>query len=132
MSARDELAAVLRESRSPWVTNTEHRAMEEAQADAILAAGYRKMDLGEAAARFVDEELRSRGWVKPRTITTAEELDALPNGTVVLSIGYHSDVDGTAISFQRWYDGDWHRGARSGSTHPDNFLPVTVLHEPTL
>jgi len=79
-----------------------------AAVDAILAAGYRK----------------------PRTITTVDELDALPNGTVVLSESYRSGIDGTAVSFQRWYDGDWHRGARSGSTHPDNFLPATVLHEP--
>lgn len=75
-------------------------------ADAILAAGYRK----------------------PQQVTTEEELDALPPGSVVLSLSYLGQPSGQRISFQRWPDGDWHRGARSGSTHPDNFLPATVLH----
>ena len=30
------------------------------------------------------DELRKLGWRKPRIITTAEELDALPEGSVVL------------------------------------------------
>ena len=79
----------------------------DASADAILAAGYRK----------------------PRTITTTEELDRLPVGAVVLSEKYLSHSDQWRVSFQRWHDGTWHRGARSGDTHPDNFLPATVLHE---
>ncbi len=73
-------------------------------------------------------EFADRLWL-PRTITTAEELDALPYGSVVLSAVYIAH-HGQAISFQRWEDGLWHRGARSSHTHPDNFLPVTVLHEP--
>ena len=86
--------------------------------------------LGRTTTKAV-ERILAAGYRKPRTITTAEELDALPEGTVVLSESYHSGVDGMALSFQRWYDGDWHRGGRSGSTHPDNFLPATVLYEPT-
>ena len=39
---REELAKIIFENRKPWVTNTEHRAMEQVQADAILAAGYTK------------------------------------------------------------------------------------------
>lgn len=61
-------------------------------------------------------------------VATEEELDALPVGTVVLSDEVKHHEGGWAIAYQRWQDGDWHRGARSGSTHPDNFLPVTVLH----
>jgi hypothetical protein len=67
--------------------------------------------------------------LKPRAITTAEELDALPIGAVVLSETY-TGQSGQQISFQRWDDGDWHRGARSSDTHPDNFLPATVIYEP--
>lgn len=66
--------------------------------------------------------------LEPRQVSTEEELDALPPGSVVLSLSYLGQPSGQRISFQRWADGDWHRGARSGSTHPDNFLPATVLH----
>jgi hypothetical protein len=99
MSARNELAGV--------IDNLRDHESNEAIADAILAAGYSK----------------------PRTITTEEELDALPNGSVVLSEVYRAH-HGLSISFQRWEDGAWHRGARSGSTDPSYFLPVTVIHEP--
>lgn len=113
MSDRDELAVILVNTQRaryglPPRATTEHCSEScWAEADAILAAG----------------------WVKPRTITTVAELDALAVGSVVLSLAYHSDVNGMAIVFQRWYDGLWHRGARSGDTHPDNFLPATVLYE---
>lgn len=66
-----------------------------------------------------------------RPIETEEELDALPVGTVVLSKAYQHHVDGVPVSFQRWPDGRWYRGARSSDTHPDVFLPAIVLHEPT-
>jgi hypothetical protein len=129
MSARDELAKLLASeidddvygctrvweawiygtmSQDDFVPINEEPTVMAELAAAILAAGYRK----------------------PRTITTEAELDALPNGSVVLSEVYTAH-HGQAISFQRWEDGLWHRGARSGSTHPDNFLPVTVLYEPS-
>jgi hypothetical protein len=65
---------------------------------------------------------------KENRITTAEELDALPEWSVVLSDTYRHHASGQRLSFQRWDDGAWHRGGRSASTHPDNFLPATVLH----
>lgn len=67
---------------------------------------------------------------KPRTITTVEELDALPEGSVVISGEYRHYRNGMQLSFQKWDDGRWHRGGRSRDTHPDYFLPATVLHEP--
>lgn len=106
MSELEDLAGVI--NRADWA------AKAYTLATAVLAAGYRK----------------------PRTITTEDELDALPVGSVVLSDPYRYMVHGGAdcgwpIAFQKWDDGLWHRGARSGSTHPDNFLPATVLHEAT-
>ena len=61
MSGRDELAAVVYKAR--WVDGIKdvNLMTDSALADAILAAGYRK----------------------PRTITTAEELDALDNGALI-------------------------------------------------
>jgi len=62
---------------------------------------------------------------KPRTITTVEELNALPNGSIIL------EVDGNPLRANReggrnwWLDGP---DAMSGS--PLIPLPVTVLHEP--
>ena len=63
-------------------------------------------------------------------VATEEELDALPAWSVVLSDAYTHHESKQRISFQRWDDGAWHRGGRSASTHPDNFLPVTVLYVP--
>ena len=88
--------------------------------------------IGSTPAMLVSV-LRSAGHmdpVEPRTITTAEELDALPEGATVLSIDYKHFGGGWRVFFQRWGDGAWHRGGRSASTDPDYILPATVLYEP--
>ena len=61
MSARDELEQVVRKSYVDNCMQLATRDLTELMTDAILAAGYRK----------------------PRKITTVEELDALPVGSVV-------------------------------------------------
>lgn len=74
-------------------------------ADAILAAGYRK----------------------PRTITTAEELDALPDGTVVMDgqgevarkLVYGWRVLVSEAGFDAWLS----------DPLEETYLPATVLHE---
>lgn len=108
---RDELAAMrgeLAELTADAAERDDDDWMTEA-ADAILAAGYRK----------------------PRTITTTEELDALPVGSVVLRNGrafqrykLQPDVFG---EFQEWKcaDGGFVRSSKDGSS----ILPATVLHE---
>lgn len=100
-----------------------------------LAAAYGDLEVRTPDIRAA-ESILAAGYSKPRTITitTVEELDALPVGSVVLSEGYTHHANEMPISFQRWTGGDWHRGARAGNTHPDNFLPATVLYtpEPTL
>jgi hypothetical protein len=98
---RDELSELIFEQDV-----CQHKGDARDVADAILAAGYRR----------------------PQQVTTVEELDALPVGSVVLSEEVTHHEGGWALAYQRWQDGDWHRGARSGSTHPDNFLPATALH----
>ena len=99
MSDRDELADLIKPAAA-------HDYWPQKAAELVLAAGYRK----------------------PRQVTTVEELDALPTGAVVLANNHRHYLQDWRLSFQKWDDGDWHRGARSGSTHPDNFLPATVLH----
>ena len=118
MSERDELRGTISNiicnasnytrRAQPYLLGSDMSDVLDKTADAILAAGYSK----------------------PRTITTAEELDALPIGSVILSETYRHYADGTLISFQRNQDGHWYRGARARDTHPDNFLPATVLYEP--
>lgn len=100
MSEQTELADLIRQNRTNWVTNTEHREMEVGQSAAIISAGYRK----------------------PRTVTTVEELDLLPDGTVVM------DTFGNASNIRR------HNPRISKEDHhyllgePGDF--VVVLHEP--
>ena len=49
MSDREELIQMIRENRRPWATNSEHSKMEQEQADAILAAGWSRLVLDDAA-----------------------------------------------------------------------------------
>jgi len=76
------------------------------------------------------EAILAAGYQRPRDIGTAEELDTLPVGSVVLSDPYRHHSHGFPVAFQRWEDGLWHRGGRSSDTHPDYILPAAVLHEP--
>lgn len=152
MSARDELAALIwDEDACDW-----RRGPNEA-ADAILAAGYRKIfdgDCGlsnvkdpterEAAEAWIrwanlamDDEIGAIGAMKqmlaefgyrrPRTITTPEELDALPIYSVVLAEGVayqhygHWEPGGDDI---RWSaEGHWWVTSQVD-------LPASVLYEP--
>ena len=66
-------------------------------ADALLAAGYRK----------------------PRTITTPEELDALPVGSIIL------DVENDA--WQKMTSGSWSCADQVNGS-PSGYLAATVLH----
>ena len=92
---RDELALLVSNSGT-----TSKRSLS--RADAILAAGYRK----------------------PRTITTMEELDALAEGSVILT-------NGGEDSAQKDGEGEWYLwGGDYGQDSGDIFLPATVLHEP--
>jgi len=69
----------------------------------------------------VEKAVLAAGYVKPRTITTAAELDALPPGTIIRE---------GILTFSKWGSGAW--GTFSGSTYSSDRvdLPVTVLYEP--
>lgn len=93
-------------------TNTEREELAKlissrhtmAAVDALLAAGYRK----------------------PRTITTVEELDALPNGSVVLDrngLSLHKNM------FSQWDASNGTRNVQPDELEADAF-PATVLHTP--
>ncbi|UDL14889.1 hypothetical protein PP357_gp42 [Arthrobacter phage Sarge] len=103
MSARDELAEVIK-AVDIIREKGETRPHALRQADAVLAAGYRK----------------------PRTITTQEELDALPEGVMVWTdAGFYlkerlmHGISTWVTTNERWY-----------FKTEDIPLPATVLHEP--
>jgi hypothetical protein len=104
MNAPDELAAVI------YQLTTDNTFFDHEQlADAILAAGY----------------------VKPRTITTVEELAALPIGSVVLHNGrafqHYPAYPAPFDEYQQWKcgDGGFVRSTKDGSS----ILPAAVLYE---
>lgn len=77
--------------------------------------------LGKTAPRAADAILAA-GYRKPRTITTAEELDALPDMSVVrTSAGTIANIVGHDAYFFG-YEKSAHRGVLA--------LPATVLYEP--
>lgn len=73
-------------------------------ADAILAAGYRK----------------------PRQVTTVEELDALPNGTVVMDC--HGEVARKLTYGWRVLVSESGFDAWLSDPLEETYLPATVLH----
>lgn len=89
-----------------------------------------------AAAQHIHEESYLEGWdtaklyykgdAKPRTIKTAEELDALPNGSVIL--------DSVGLSLHKNEFAGWRasNGAKQISAEmlAREALPATVLYEP--
>ena len=99
--ARDQLAQIINEhyydGRSGWISYEARQKAEERMADAILAAGFRP---------------------PARTVTTVEELDALPELAVI------RDSEGTVaeLAFGMWFSSD---GRVFGLR-----LPATVLYEP--
>lgn len=107
MSAEREELTGLVTMASGYETST--REVAEA-VDAILGAGYRK----------------------PRVITTAEELDALPVGSVVLRNGrafqrFAPRQVNAFYEYKMWQctDGGFVRSTKDGSS----ILPATVLYE---
>lgn len=120
MSARDELRGTLSNTicnasnytkrAQPHLLGSDMSVVLDKTADAILAAGYRK----------------------PRTITTVEELDALPVGSVVLHSGrafqHYPAYPAPFDEYQKWKcgDGGFVRSTKDGSS----ILPATVLYEP--
>ena len=112
MSARDELARVVDDHRWVGTIYTKDRPYEcvcgertndhgAHRADAILAAGYRK----------------------PRTVTTKEELDALPSETII-----RCEPHGPNLEKGDEDCGFWFEAGYTGRTRPH--FPATVLYVP--
>ena len=112
MSERNELADILNEATFEDGLPTIDFTELQRAADAILAAGYRK----------------------PRTVTTAAELDALPMDSAV---GCFDSADGTLLQvYSQNVHGEW-MALGTGLTLTSegicggNDYYLTVLHEAT-
>ena len=115
MSAeRDELAKVI---------YTSHRG--NTQVD--LLDNRRLQGSQLAWARLAADTLIASGWTKPRAITTVEELDALPNASLILD-GKDQYREGlTSIEGRNW----WRTmGPARVLASKEVDLPATVLYEP--
>lgn len=100
MSARDELAGVV-----------------SASLDSIFGT----RDFGPATQDYkLADALIAAGWVKHRTITTTDEVDALPDGSIIRTCFGH------AVTIYRA-----HRILTAeGFHHVVQHGPATVLYEP--
>jgi hypothetical protein len=89
-----------------------------------LAAIVRQ-EPGYPASRLADT-LLAAGYSKPRTITTVDELDALPVGTIIL------EVDGSASRAAKRHNGRnwWADGPDALSASALIPLPATVIYAP--
>lgn len=98
---RDDLERIIAERYH--APRPEPTVLDSAIAGAILAAGYRK----------------------PRQVTTIEELDALPVGSVILMLdrGYVYERTGDESTFP---EDDW--ASPLHYVMDEDFLPATVLH----
>uniref|UniRef100_UPI003F492B06 hypothetical protein n=1 Tax=Arthrobacter silvisoli TaxID=2291022 RepID=UPI003F492B06 len=95
MSEREELAGIIAERYHP--SRPRATVLDGKVADAILAAG----------------------WSRPRVVSTVEELDALPGGSIVAAAwATHQKVLGAWVTF-----------GGPGTTTPE--LPATVIFEAT-
>lgn len=77
---------------------------------------------GMARTTILATAILDAGWRPPaRTVTTVEELDALPEGTMI------RDSEGTVA--ENW-DGTWHSTEGGCYGHEILALPATVFYEP--
>lgn len=128
MNARDELAA-LEELDGHKPTHREYKGgwWELACSGCDFALGRRLSHLdwephNRHRADVFNEAILAAGYTKPRTVTTVEELEALPENTVI------RDSEPATLQFM---DGAWQiPGSNTKWSHGNIDLPVTVLFTP--
>ena len=122
----DSMRSMLDEHDAPNYLEMEVKASDGKQ---YIMTLQRHGKITPHAARLVAEEALKAA--KPRTITTAEELDALPVGSVVLHNGrafqHYPAYPAPFDEYQKWKcaDGGFVRSTKDGSM----ILPATVIHE---
>ncbi|MDF3308745.1 hypothetical protein P3H15_27380 [Rhodococcus sp. T2V] len=110
VSDRDELAALL----------NDHLSERDYEQGCRLKCGYSGDDRDEHLA----DAILATGYRKPRTVTTIEELDALPLLTVI------RDSDGSVHERLEWDYGPALQWTSDGAEDMHPKLPATVLYTP--
>ncbi|AYR01549.1 hypothetical protein PP639_gp049 [Arthrobacter phage Seahorse] len=116
MSTRDELADLI----------------EDAIDDVIYNCADAPPSLTGLVAHHATEAVLAAGYRKSRTITTPEELAALPVGSVVLHNGrafqHYPAYPAPFDEYQKWKcgDGGFVRSTKDGGS----ILPAILIHEP--
>jgi SAM-dependent MidA family methyltransferase len=98
-------------------------------ADLLWDMAIRHLGVATSSSKSMAEELIEAGYRKPRTITTAEELDALPVDTVIRTAGgrvYEKGCYPDDKEFPFWSMTNEQREFGSRQVP----LPATVLWEP--
>lgn len=150
-SERDQLAKALADHFYPphWEEWRKRRAHElpfderyekvwveqgaEAQPHIHLKAGDGHMSFRAANCQEIAEAVEALGYRKPRTITRAEDLDAMPVWSVVLDGDGEEALQKDARGMWRcWNDPVWDGGVDVNSASQVVWCwpgPFTVLHE---
>lgn len=128
MSARDELATI-REAH--WVTDNTNLGQYRTGFKCVCGAEWvhdghdpEQVPGPELFEQHVADAILAAGYRKPRTITTFDELDELPRGSVVL------DRDGLSLhlDYAGWNASNGTRGIERETLEREAF-PAIVLHE---
>ena len=114
---RDELAMEL------FIVDNHKQSREQSVVDWEWFTESPKFGVRVENYKTTADGLIAAGYRKPRTITTAEELDALPQWSAIL--------DGQGDVAQK-LNGRWHfpETAAEGASKVIKYGPVTLIHEP--
>jgi hypothetical protein len=105
--------------------------------DAMFRGDHREDPMTYPREVFVAADaILAAGYAKPRTITTVEELDALPIGSVIRTSGVEDECDPrVAVKAAFWHnESEWFTADDSEwclSSDELDDLPATVLYEAT-
>ncbi|WP_457948284.1 hypothetical protein ACTAQI_20245 [Pseudarthrobacter sp. alpha12b] len=118
MSERDELARTIGNALIDHMSDDGYASYGTSDLDATLD--------GEISLKIVAAAVLAAGFRKPRTVTTVEELDALPDGAII------REANGDPTRAVKRQDGKvwWIDGPHGMSASDLIPLPATVLHEP--
>jgi hypothetical protein len=87
---------------------------------------FKAYGIGHVDSRVLADAMIQIGFRKPRTITTAEELDALQYGAAVV----HDEGWGETIAQRHTEDMRWYVTGCLEYIRPEALLPATIIHEP--
>ena len=129
VSARDELLTTI--IYHPWLPDHEglYTGLCPSCPERQIHGGHNS----PSHAGHLADAILAAGYTKPRIITTAAELDALPDGSVIRDAAgtireRFNDLETTAALWYRTGSGGY---VLSAQFTWGKLLPATVLHEPT-